>query len=70
VSVEAPRYKLYAALKAIRASWEQAQDKWHDAVRHDFEEHFWNGLEQSVLSSLNAMDRLSQVLRDVRRDCS
>jgi hypothetical protein len=69
VSVEAPRYKLYSALKSLRASWEQAQDRWQDAVRHEFEEQFWNALEPAVLSALSALDRLGQVLRDARRDC-
>ena len=69
MSLEGPHYKLHAALKSLRVAWEQAQDRWHDAVRHDFEEQFWNVLEPAVLSALSAMDRLSLTLREARRDC-
>ena len=37
MSIEAPRYKLYSALKSLRASWEQARERWQDAVRQEFE---------------------------------
>jgi hypothetical protein len=70
VSLEAPRYKLYSALKVARASWESAQERWQDVVRQDFEEKHWNVLEPTALATLAAIDRLSQVLLQVRRECS
>jgi hypothetical protein len=70
VSLEAPRYKLYSALKVLQASWDEARDRWQDDVRQEFEEKHWNPLEPTVLAALAGIDRLSQVLLQVRRECS
>ena len=70
MSLEAPRYKLYSALKVVQASWEQTEDRWQDAVRQQFQEQHWSLLEPTVLAALAGMDRLSQVLLQVRRECS
>lgn len=69
MSLEAPRYKLYAALKSLRVCWDQTRQRWRDPVRQRFEEEFWNVLDPAVTSALGAVDRLSQVLQQARREC-
>jgi hypothetical protein len=70
VSLESPRYRLYSALKVLRASWERAQERWQDVVRQDFEEQHWNVLEPTTQATLASIDRLAQVLLQARRECS
>jgi hypothetical protein len=70
VSLETPRYKLYSALEALRGQWDHARDHWQDAVRKDFEEHYWKVLEPTTLAVLAAIDGLAQAMRQARRECS
>jgi hypothetical protein len=70
VSLSTGRYQLYSSMETLRLHWDEVQQRWHDAVRQDFEEQFWSQVEPRVNAALSAMDRLGQVLGQVRRDCS
>lgn len=69
MNLEISRYKLYASLQALEAVWEQVQRRWRDPVRQEFEEQFWQRLEPAVRQTLAAMDRLAQVLQQMRQEC-
>jgi hypothetical protein len=62
--------KLQHALKTIKSRWEEIQSGWDDGVRREFEERYWLPLEPGVLSAVRAIERLSRVLDQARRECS
>jgi hypothetical protein len=70
VSLSAGRYQLYAGLEALRLRWDDVRPRWNDAVRQDFEEEYWNDVEPRVNAALAAMDRLTQVLHQLKQECS
>ena len=39
-------------------------------VRRDFDEHHWEPLEFQTTATIQAIDRLAQVLEEMERDCS
>jgi hypothetical protein len=58
------------ALKALRERWEITRESWDDGVAVDFEKNHLFPLEQQVDNALRGMEKLSEVLSSVRRDCS
>jgi hypothetical protein len=62
--------KLTHALKTVRLRWEDAQDYWHDSVRHNFEEQHLRPLEERVQVAIKGMQDLAEVLAQMRRECS
>ena len=62
--------ELNNGLKGLRLAWEDARDRWKDAVARDFETNRWAPLEAQVVSTLRALDVLGPVLAAARRDCS
>jgi len=70
VSLSTGRYQLYSSLETLRLHWEEVRPRWNDAVRQDFEEQYWDQVEPRVNAALAAMDRLTQVLGQLRRECS
>jgi hypothetical protein len=70
VSLSTGRYQLYSSLETLCAHWDEVRPRWNDSVRQDFEEHYWNHVEPRVNAALAAMDRLAQVLAQLRRECS
>ncbi len=62
--------ELQSALKDLRKHWDTVQGVWKDAARDDFEDNDWGPLEERVRAALRAMDRLSQVLGQMKQDCS
>ncbi len=70
MSVNTGWIELNSALKTVRASWEEAKRDWDDAVRRDFEDHHWKLLEQQVLATLRAIDRLAPVIAKAQQECT
>jgi hypothetical protein len=70
VSLSTGRYQLYSCLETLRLHWEDVRPRWDDAVRQNFEEQYWDQVEPRVNAALAAMDRLTQVLGQLRRECS
>ena len=56
-------------LKDLRILWEQAKSEWKDRVQESFEENQWLPLEERILATLRAMDRLAPVLIKLQQDC-
>ena len=63
------RTQLYSALKTLRLRWGETKEVWTDAVRKDFEEDFFVPLDQQVLTTLRAIDRLSEIISEMRQQC-
>ena len=70
MSLDTGRYQLYAALKTLRERWDETLQVWHDAIRRDFAEDYWDPLEQRVQSALSAIDRLAQVIIRAKEECT
>ena len=69
MSLGSARYQLASAFKTLRLTWDDTKDDWRDAVRQDFDDQHWQALADRVPSLLTALDRLDQVLAQVRQDC-
>ena len=69
MSVNTARSQIYTSLKDLRILWQQTQEQWNDVVAHEFEELFWNPLEGATITAVGALDRLEQILLQVRREC-
>ena len=69
MSVDAGRAKLNQALKDLLAQWHHVQSSWRDAASRDFEAKQLGPIESDVRTGLGAMERLSEVLRRLHRDC-
>jgi hypothetical protein len=68
--IEAGRGRLYDALKQLRRRWEDIEPLWTDSVRRDFEEKVLAPLNVIADDALRAMDRLTQVFNQARRECT
>jgi len=62
--------ELNSGLKNMRVLWEEIKGGWNDPVSRDFEENHWTPLENQVLNTLRAIDRLAPTLGTAQRDCS
>ncbi len=60
---------LNGALKNLTLKWNDVTLVWHDAVRREFEEQFWDPLAARVVATLRAMDRLAPALTKMRQEC-
>ena len=69
MSLETSRFQLFSALKAARLRWEDACQQWHDGVRQDFENDFWNHVEPTVMMTISAIDKLAQVIGNLKQEC-
>ncbi len=63
------RAKLHNLMRDLRVDWQEIQKVWNDPVSREFEEQYLDELEAKVQAALRGMDRVTQVLLDVRRQC-
>ena len=61
---------LSKAMKELTRRWNQVRANWNDSNAEEFEEAYLRTLEQDLRSTTTAMDHMSQVLAQMRRDCS
>ena len=54
----------------LRDQWLITEATWSDSVRQRFEERYLAPLEPAVDSAINGMQKIAEVLDQVRRDCS
>ncbi len=57
-------------IRAVREQWLITEATWNDAVRQRFEERYLAPLEPAVDSAVNGMQKIAEVLGQVRSDCS
>ena len=69
MSLGSTRYQLASAFKTLRLHWEDTEDDWRDVVRRDFDEQYWRTMADRMPPLLTAIDRLDQILIQVRQDC-
>jgi uncharacterized protein YukE len=69
MSVEGARQRAQASLRDLKAKWEQAGASWRDATAEAFGERYVERLEQAIRTALPAMEKMTEVLSRVQRDC-
>ena len=66
----AGRSKLQMTYKELCISWEKTSEVWSDATAQSFGERYIESLRPSVKSACDGMDQMSQIIQQIRRDCS
>lgn len=69
MSLDTGRYQLYSTFSDVERRWEAVREGWQDAIQQKFDEDYWQPLVPLVNRTLSAIDRLSQVLNQARREC-
>lgn len=69
MSIDVGRAKLNQAMKRLLVRWRQTQASWRDSVGRDFETRQLAPMESDIRSGLGAMERMSEVLQRLRREC-
>ena len=62
--------RLNQTVRALKDQWLITEATWGDSVRQRFEERYLAPLEPAVDSAINGMQKIAEVLDQVRRDCS
>jgi hypothetical protein len=61
--------RLQHALKDLREKWDITRESWDDQVARDYQKNHLDPLEHLVKHTLVGMDKLSEVLGKIRRQC-
>ena len=62
--------RLSQTIRALRDQWLVTEATWSDSVRQRFEERYLAHIEPAVDSAVNGLQKIAEVLDQVRRDCS
>ena len=62
--------RLSQTIRVLRDHWLVTEATWTDSVRQRFEERSLDPLDPAVDAAVNGMQKLAEVLDQVRRDCS
>jgi hypothetical protein len=62
--------RLRHAVKSLNDQWLITEATWSDAVRRTFEERYVLPIDPAVDAAINGIQKLAEVLDQVRRDCS
>jgi hypothetical protein len=62
--------RLKQTVRAVKDQWLVTEATWGDSVRQRFEERYLAPLEPAVDSAFIGMQKIAEVLEQVRRDCS
>jgi hypothetical protein len=61
---------LKQTIRVLRDHWLVTEATWSDSVRQRFEERYLAPLDPAIDAALNGMQKMAEVLDQVRRDCS
>jgi hypothetical protein len=62
--------RLVQTIRSVRDQWLVTEATWNDAVRQRFEERYLTPLEPAVDAAVNGLQKIAEVLDQVRHDCS
>jgi hypothetical protein len=68
--VMASSTRLKQTARALKEQWLVTEETWGDEVRRRFEERYLAPMEPTIDSAINGMQKIAEVLDQVRRDCS
>lgn len=63
------RARLIRAAKDLSAYWRTVQEAWHDVQCDQFEKRVINPLEANIRVSVQAMERLENLVAQAKNDC-
>jgi len=61
---------LSKALKDLMMHWDRSEMTWKDKARSDFERDNLHELEPAVHRAVGAIQKIEEILRQARKDCS
>ena len=61
--------KLNASIQTLSNAWHEVQEQWRDATAKEFEQRYLEELKPAVKTSIEAMNRMANLLATVERDC-
>ncbi len=70
MSMQVAKANLIDALKQFRLRWDRIKDTWDDEARRKFEKDFIEPLEPKVVAAAKGVDHVTELLAQVKRDCS
>jgi hypothetical protein len=70
VRVTSGSNRLKQTVRTLRDHWLITEATWGDSVRHRFEERYLAPLDPAVEAAVIGLQKLAEVLDQVRRDCS
>ena len=62
--------RLKQTLRALKDQWLVTEATWSDVVRRKFEDRYLAPVDPAVDAAVNGMQKIAEVLDQVRRDCS
>ncbi len=62
--------RLKQTLRSLKDQWLITEATWGDAVRHRFEDRYLAPLDPAIDAAVTGMQKVAEVLDQVRRDCS
>jgi len=62
--------RLKQTARALKEQWLVTEETWGDEVRRRFEERYLTPMEPAIDSAMLGMQKIAEVLEQVRRDCS
>ena len=69
MSLNANKSRLTALTKNLSLRWVETREQWRDAKSDEFNERFMQELFPRVNKAVNAMEKLEEILKKVRKDC-
>ncbi|MCE9581310.1 MAG: hypothetical protein K8T20_02215 [Planctomycetes bacterium] len=61
---------LSKALKDLMVHWDRTQSGWSDSARADFERDFLRDLVPAVVAAATAVQKIEEVVKLARKECS
>jgi hypothetical protein len=61
--------KLRLSSESLETTWSEAHEQWRDSASRSFEETYLEVLRPQIKSTLEAMNRLANVLTQARHEC-
>jgi hypothetical protein len=68
--VMAASSRLKQTLRGLKDQWLVTEATWSDVVRRKFEDRYLAPIDPAVDAAVNGMQKIAEVLDQVRRDCS
>ena len=62
--------RLKQSIRALRDQWLVTEETWSDSVKKRFEDRYLAPLDPAVDSAVFGIQKLAEILDQVRRDCS
>jgi hypothetical protein len=69
MAVQDGRALIGKAWKDLMSRWFETKSQWNDAMSVGFEKNRLEPMEADLRSAASAMDHMTQLLNQVRRDC-